>query len=95
MLEKNVMENSANPLVRRCPRLGGAVGFGYCLHGEPDRPCFKIVDCWWETFDIVRYLEDHLDPEQLKRLMSAQPKPKISSLIELAQQARKCEEESE
>ena len=82
------MEHSGNPLVRRCPRLGGPVDFKYCLASESLQPCFKVVDCWWETFDIVRYLQDHLPPEQFERLMNARPKPKIASLVELAEQAK-------
>jgi hypothetical protein len=83
------MENTGNPLVRRCPRLGGPVDFKYCLTSEPLQPCFKVVDCWWETFDIVRYLQDHLPAEQFERLISAQPKPKIASLVELVAQVKK------
>ncbi len=83
------MEHTANPLVRRCPRLGGPVDFKYCLACESGHPCFKAVDCWWETFDIVRYLQDHLPEEQFNRLFGARPKPKIASLVELAAQAKK------
>jgi hypothetical protein len=82
------MSQKANPLVRRCPRLGGPVGFGYCLRCELEQPCFKVVDCWWETFDIVQYLKDHLSGEQFERVMNARPKPKISALVEVIAQAR-------
>ena len=82
------MNSNANPLVRRCPRLGGPVAFGYCLSGEPEPPCFKIVDCWWETFDIVRYLQDHLPEERFARVMNARPKPKVASLVEMAAQTK-------
>ena len=77
-----------NPLVRRCPRLGGPIAFSYCLRSELEQPCFKIVDCWWETFDIVQYLKDHLPEDQFARLMSARPKAKISSLVAAIEQAR-------
>jgi hypothetical protein len=62
---------------------------------ESGAPCFKVIDCWWETFDVVRYLKDHLAPEQLDRLLSARPKPKISSLVELIEQAKKRQQEAE
>jgi hypothetical protein len=69
--------------------LGGAVPFSYCRFAEADRlPCFKIVDCWWETFDVVRYLKDHLAEDDFRRLMHARPRPKIASLVELADRAR-------
>ena len=82
------MSRSVHPLVRRCPRLGGPVGFGYCLHCEFDQPCLKIVDCWWETFDIVRYLGDHLPDDQLARVMNTRPKAKLCALVEVAEQAK-------
>jgi hypothetical protein len=55
---------------------------------EFDQPCSKVADCWWETFDIVRYLQDHLPEDQFRRVMSARPKPKIASLVEMIEQAR-------
>ena len=82
------MSSHTNPLVRRCPRLGGPVAFSYCLRCELDQPCFKVVDCWWETFDIIQYLKDHLSEEQFEQMMNARPTPKISSLVEVIAQAR-------
>ena len=84
------MAEQKNPLERRCPRLGGPVPFSYCKKGDGhQQPCFKIVDCWWETFDVVRYLKDNLPEDQFDRLMEARPKPKIASLVELIEQAKK------
>jgi len=82
------MTHTPNPLVRRCPRLGGPVGFNYCMRCELDQPCGKVVDCWWETFDIVQYLKDHLSEDQFNRVMNARPKPKIASLVEIIEQAK-------
>jgi hypothetical protein len=55
---------------------------------EGRQPCFKIVDCWWETFDVVRYLKDQLSEDDFRRLMHSRPRPKIASLVDLANQAR-------
>jgi len=82
------MNRNSDPLVRRCPRLGGPVGFDYCMRCELEQPCFKVVDCWWETFDIVQYLQDHLSEDQFDRVMNARPKAKISSLVEVIAQAK-------
>jgi len=84
-----MMNTCLTPLARRCPRLGGPVGFSYCMRCELEQPCVKVVDCWWETFDIVRYLEDHLPEDQFTRVMKARPKPKIASLVETIVQAQK------
>jgi len=82
------MSSNTNPLVRRCPRLGSPVAFSYCLRSDLEQPCFKVVDCWWETFDIVQYLKDHLPGDQFDRVMNARPKPKIASLVEVIVQAK-------
>ncbi len=83
------MKNDPGSLVRRCPRLGNSVPFDYCeICGDQEQPCFKILDCWWEHFDVVQYLKDNLTEDQFARLAAARPKPKISSLIELIEQAR-------
>jgi len=84
------MEKGQNNMVRRCPRLGNSVPFDYCeICGDQQQPCFKILDCWWEHFDVVQYLKDNLTEDQFSRLMEARPKPKVTSLIELIEQARK------
>jgi hypothetical protein len=83
------MTDGHNPLSRRCPRLGGPVGFDYCMSGEGGHPCVKVVDCWWETFDIVQYLRDNLSEEQFNQVMNARPRPKVASLVELIAQAKK------
>jgi hypothetical protein len=56
--------------------------------GEETQPCFKVIDCWWETFDIVRYLQDNLPEDQFNRLMGTRPRPKIASLVELIEKAK-------
>jgi hypothetical protein len=87
------MNNNLNPLVRRCPRLGGPVSFSYCMKCEGEQPCTKVVDCWWEAFDIVRYLQDNLPAEQFDRVMTTRPRPKIASLMEIIEQAKRRLEE--
>lgn len=75
---------------RRCPRLGGPVSFEYCRGcGENKSFCWKVIDCWWEHFDIVAYLKDNLPEDKVAALMDAKPKPKITSLVELIAQAEK------
>jgi len=83
------MNKVFNGLERRCPRLGGPVSFRYCrTNGEDGLPCWKIFDCWWESFDVVAYLKKSLPKDTFKRLVNAKPKPKIVSLVELIEQAK-------
>jgi hypothetical protein len=84
------MKETAKQLVRRCPRLGGPVAFFYCTTCEANsQACGKIIDCWWETFDVLRYLEDTLSPEEFDRLTSAKPASKVSQLVDIIAQSQK------
>ena len=77
-------------LEKRCPRLGSEVSFKYCMRpGEADSPCFKIMDCWWQDFDIQSYLEKNLSPEAFHKLQQSKPPSKVASLVELIEQAKK------
>ena len=82
--------DSEKMLQRRCPRLGGPVTFHYCrtCSGEK-KACWKIIDCWWEIFDVQRYLKDTLSEEEYRCLIeNRQPKPKVTSLLEILEKTR-------
>jgi hypothetical protein len=76
--------------------LGGAVSFQYCrYHLAEKEPCWKILDCWWESFDIVGLLKQELGEEAVNRLANTRPPPKTASLMTLIEQAQKrCTEDS-
>jgi len=77
---------------KRCPRLGGPIPFKYCMdQGDNKGPCFKIMDCWWEDFDIKAYLEMNLSPAALDKLTASKPPAKVASLVELIEQAKKVD----
>ncbi len=74
---------------RRCPRLGSTVSFAYCTQcGDPAGACFKILDCWWEYFDVVSEMKSRLTPEAFKRLQEPKPPDKICSLLEIIEKAK-------
>lgn len=77
-------------LQRRCPRLGGDVKFSYCeFCGEEKTPCFKVLDCWWERFDVVAYMQANLTAEAFANLSAShRPPDKITSLVDLIRQAQ-------
>ena len=76
-------------LERRCPRLGGDIQFSYCRScGDAGSVCFKIMDCWWERFDVTSYLQNSLSKEDFEALKTANPPPKITNLIDLIQAAQ-------
>jgi len=75
--------------IRRCPRLGGPVPFSYCMKGSEEKfPCGKIIDCWWEIFDVETYLRENLAEEDFRALLDQKPKPKITSILELIEKAK-------
>jgi hypothetical protein len=75
---------------RRCPRLGDVINFSYCRSGgEEGRPCFKVFDCWWESFDVVGYFRHALSAEDFGQLSSSPAPNKIASLVDLIDQARR------
>lgn len=77
-------------LERRCPRLGGEVAFGYCKAcGDEKVPCFKVLDCWWERFDVVAHMKACLSPDAFDALATHHPPPdKMTSLLDLIRQAQ-------
>ncbi len=76
-------------LTRRCPRLGGPVQFSYCRScSDSAATCDKILDCWWERFDVVNYLKARMAPDELRKLVAVNPKPKLGTLLELIAKAQ-------
>lgn len=74
---------------RRCPRLGHEVPFSYCLAcGDNGGLCWKIADCWWETFDVIGYLKENFPEEAVAAVLDARPRPKVASLVELIKKAQ-------
>ncbi len=73
---------------RRCPRLGHEVDFHYCRTQEGFTICPKILDCWWETFDVAAFLKQNLPPEQWEALQNPKPPDKVAGLLELIRRAR-------
>jgi hypothetical protein len=93
------MTDHIENLERRCPRLGGSViSVSYCMiSGNDNLPCFKMLDCWWETFDVESYLREHLTGSLFQEFIeSAQaPQNKITSILEIANMARRKTDQKE
>jgi len=84
------MEDSKDSLERRCPRLGSIVSFLYCkTGGANEQPCWKIIDCWWEYFDVAAYLNKNMPAAVVRKIIDARPKPKVESLLDLINKAKK------
>jgi hypothetical protein len=73
----------------RCPRLGHQIGFSYCEHENNGLPCFKTLDCWHNYFKVHDYLKGTLSVEDFKKTFLETGKPKVFSLMDLIEQAKK------
>lgn len=72
----------------RCPMLGHSLHFSYCRSTVGENPCRRIFDCWFQRFPVQDFMQKHFSKEILDKL-SAPPKAKMLSLIELIEQAKK------
>ena len=72
----------------RCPRLGGEVLFSYCEREGGGLPCPRIVGCWRAIFPVEEYLMRTLTGEDWKRFSNREPKDKMTTLLELVEQAK-------
>lgn len=74
---------------QRCRMLGHPVPFNYCRQLPEGRPCRLLVECWQGHFDVMAYLDKHCSREQIEALL-APPKPKLTSLVELIERAKRA-----
>jgi len=79
---------------RRCPMLGHEIAFSYCRTTDSDVPCRRILDCWWEQFDVEAFFRLHYGQQELQKLLSPQP-GKLTSLIDLIEKAKKASKQQE
>ncbi len=77
--------------VKRCPQLGHEVSFHYCRTLEKERLCPKILNCWWEIFDVEGFLREELSDEAFMRLTNQPSKPRVNTILELIAKAKQSE----
>ena len=78
----------------RCPRLGHPITFSYCCQENKGSPCFKALDCWFPHFDVAGYFRKKLDAEKFSATFLNRVKPKVMTLVELIEQARRRQQEN-
>ncbi len=86
--------NSKDPkeLELRCPRLGGTVPFRYCMAPAEPTTCPKILNCWWEVFDVASYLKAHLSEEDFSRVLeNRKPPGRMNTILDLVEKFRNSE----
>ncbi|RLB26961.1 MAG: hypothetical protein DRG66_06150 [Deltaproteobacteria bacterium] len=78
----------------RCPRVGGEVNFRFCRFENNMLPCRWIVGCWEMRMDMNKFMTDHYSKEEMDRIFTP-PKPKIESLLNLVEKAKKVKQEDD
>ncbi len=73
----------------RCPRLGHQISFSYCRLENQGLPCFKALDCWYDHFLVEEHIREELSPDEWERIFDKPPKPKMLSLVEMIEEAKK------
>ncbi len=65
--------------------LGHDVDFAYCRAPAAPLPCRRIFDCWWEAFDVERFVRRHFSEEDARKIVT----PPKAGPARLAQRPRK------
>ena len=73
----------------RCPKLGDEMTFAYCLTEAGNLPCVRVISCWQSAFDVEALLREQLKPDDWGRFACAQPKDKMTTLIEIIENAKR------
>jgi hypothetical protein len=81
----DITENDARK--NYCPMLGHELTFSYCRSPGDTVPCRKIIQCWWEMFDVEAYMAEHFNQETIKTI-NQPAKDKMATLYDLIQQAK-------
>jgi hypothetical protein len=71
-----------------CRRLGHWLTFNYCRQETDGLPCRKIIDCWFEKLPIKEFLKGTYKEEEISYIFKSS-KPKLTSIVELIDQAKK------
>ncbi|MBC8207902.1 MAG: hypothetical protein H8E79_01895 [Desulfobulbaceae bacterium] len=70
-----------------CPMLGHWLTFSYCRTMNKGLPCFRVLNCWFETFAIQQFIAEQYTHEE-QGMIFTPPKPKLPTLLELIEQAQ-------
>lgn len=71
-----------------CRMLGHHLRFSYCRGCRNGYPCFKVLDCWFEKFDVRKFVEENYAPEEIEQFLQP-PKSRMQTLMVLIEQAQR------
>ena len=71
-----------------CRRLGHHLTFKYCRTERGGGPCSKILDCWFEKLPIEEFINTNYSEAEIAAI-TAVPRPKVATLFDLIEKAKK------
>ena len=71
-----------------CRKLGHHLAFKYCRTEREGYPCAKILDCWFEKLPIEKFVQQNYTESEIAAI-SAPAAPKVATLFDLIEQAKK------
>lgn len=80
--------DSYDHLEIRCPRLGHDLNFSYCRRESGDLPCLRTIKCWQMFFPVEAHLREILSAAQWEHFSRQSPPDKMTTLIDLIEQAK-------
>ena len=66
--------------------LGHEVPFSYCRAPARHLPCGKVLDCWYEAFDVEGFLRAHFTEAEISEILRPR-QDKMVTLVELIERA--------
>lgn len=71
-----------------CRKLGHYVFFQYCRIANNGIPCSKILDCWFETLPIQKFMLDHFNENLIEEILTS-PAQKITTILDIVDKVQK------
>lgn len=90
-MKKNQIMNVSkfDALEIRCPKLGHQLQFSYCRAEHNNLPCSRSLVCWESRLPAEEFFRNTLTEKQWRNCFEDAPKPKVVSLLELIEKAKK------
>lgn len=80
--------HSYDDLEIRCPRLGHEIKFSYCRREAGALPCHQTIKCWQVFFPVDVHLRGILSASEWELFSRQVPKDKVTTIIDLIEQAK-------
>ncbi len=73
----------------RCPQLGHQVPFKYCRCSNDNLPCRKIINCWSDDINVIEFLENNYDSQDLEKAFGITHSNKMIKIFDILKDVTK------